>query len=64
MNEGMGNNIKFKTNSNINFNNMNDKNYNQPQLNSFKNLLKTGKITENMIKNMNFSIFFFIFEAF
>ena len=54
MNEGMENNIKFKTNSNINFNNMNDKNYNQPQLNSFKNLPKTEKTTENMIKNMNF----------
>ena len=45
INDGIGNNIKFKTNSNINFN-MNDNNYNQPQLNSFKNLKNPEKNTE------------------
>ena len=52
INDGIGNNIKFKTNSNINFN-MNDNNYNQPQLNSFKNLKNPEKNTENMMKNIN-----------
>jgi len=52
INDGIGNNIKFKTNSNINFN-MNDKNFNQPQLNSFKNLKNPKKNNENMMKNIN-----------
>ena len=51
-NEGIGNNIKFKTNSNINFN-MNDKNFNSPQLNNFTNLSKTEKNNENAMKNIN-----------
>ena len=37
INDVSGNNMKYKTNSNINFN-MNDKNYNPSQGNSFKNL--------------------------
>ena len=52
-NEGILNNIKFKTNSNINFN-MNDKNYNSPQINNFTNLSKTEKNNENALKNINF----------
>ena len=32
---------------------MNDNNYNQPQLNSFKNLKNPEKNTENMMKNIN-----------
>jgi hypothetical protein len=46
----MENNIKFKANSNINFN-MNDKNYNQPQLNSFKGLNNKQKNSEDIFKN-------------
>ena len=47
--EIMENNIKFKENSNINFN-MNDKNYNQ-QLNSFKGLNNKQKNSEDIFKN-------------
>ena len=52
INEGIGNNIKYKTNANINFN-MNDNNYNQPQFNSYKSLKNPDKINENMMKNIN-----------
>ena len=52
INDEIGNNIKFKTKSNINFNNMNDKIYNQPQVNNFKNLSQDMN-SDNMLKNMN-----------
>ena len=52
INEGIGNNIKYKTNANINFN-MNDNNYNQPQLNSAKILNNNEINSENQFKNTN-----------
>ena len=52
INDGIGNNYKFKTNSNVNYN-LNEKNYNPPQLNSFKNLSNQEITTDKMIKNIN-----------
>lgn len=52
INDISGNNMKFKTNSNINFN-MNDKNYNPSQGNSFKNLANQNMNTDNNYLKLN-----------
>ena len=52
MNDVSGNNMKFKTNSNINFN-MNDKNYNPSQGNSFKNLANQDMNIDNNYLKLN-----------
>ena len=51
INEGIANNFKFKTNAN-NYN-LNEKSYNPPQLNSFKNLSNQEITTDKMIKNIS-----------
>ena len=52
MDDVSGNNMKFKTNSNINFN-MNDKNYNPSQGNSFKNLANQDMNADNNYLKLN-----------
>ena len=51
--DGIGNNIKFKTNTNANYSMNDNNNYNQPHLNSYKNLKNPDKNNENMMKNIN-----------
>ena len=51
--DGIGNNIKFKTNTNANYSMNDNNNYNQPHLNSYKNLKNLDKNYENMMKNLN-----------
>ena len=48
----MGNNIKYTTNSNINFN-LNDKNYKPPQMNSYKGLNNKQINSDDSLKNTN-----------
>ena len=52
INEGITNNYKFKTNSNINYN-LNDKSYTSPQLNNYKNISNQDINSDNMLKNIN-----------
>ena len=52
MDDVSGNNMKFKTNSNINYN-MNDKNYNPSQGNSFKNLANQDMNADNNYLKLN-----------
>ena len=52
INEGITNNYKFKTNSNINYN-INDKGYTPPQLNNYKNISNQEINSDNMLKNIN-----------
>ena len=52
INEGITNNYKFKTNSNVNYN-MNDKNYAPPQLNNYKSISNQEINSDNMLKNIN-----------
>ena len=52
INEGIGNTFKYKANPNMNYN-INDKNYNPPSLNNYKNMSNQEINTEKMLNNIN-----------
>ena len=52
INEGVGNEFKYKANANINYN-MNDKNLNPPLLNNYKNMTNQEISSEKILNNVN-----------
>ena len=52
INQGIGNEFKYKANANINYN-MNDKNLNPPLLNNYKNMTNQEINSEKILNNVN-----------